>query len=205
VTLLYNLPPFRPSPDSAAPLSAADAAVRGRSRSEEAKAEAALLVNNVLALGGDEQRLRAAEHAARMGAVKALLAQGVPPQRNRAAGILLHVSGAGDPAAARALRACGAGAALEQCLLAPQAGGKGAAADELAAMRVRALMATVNMNAAADGARAARLFPAALSDSEATGSLAELLRHALAGAPLLGVAWRPADVLMPSPPNPPSH
>lgn len=59
---------------------------------ENVKAEAALLVNNVAAFGGDAVKVRIAGHAALMGAVKALLNNGAPRQRCRAAGILMHVS-----------------------------------------------------------------------------------------------------------------
>jgi len=67
------------------------------SSSDEAKSEAALLVNNLAALADEDLQCRLAGHTALIGALKSIVQYGGPVQQCRSAGALMHLSKARYP------------------------------------------------------------------------------------------------------------
>jgi hypothetical protein len=161
------------------------------SSSDDAKSEAALLVNNLAALADEDVQSRLAGHGALVGALKSIVQYGGPVQQCRSAGAFMHLSKAILPRGH--LRSSRVNEALDNTIRARLVD-KNPTSDQRATLGL-ATMAHINLMVG----NAGLLPPFQGSDSHNEVTLVQLLVELLISSvqqrALFGINWRLKDVL----------
>jgi len=161
------------------------------SSSDDAKSEAALLVNNLAALADEEVQSRLSGHAALVGALKSVVQYGGPVQQCRSAGAFMHLSKASIPR--EALRSSRANEALENTIRA-RIKDKNPTPDQRATLGL-ATMAHINLMAGSAALLPLFQGPDARFEASLVQLLIELLISSVQQRALFGINWRLKDVL----------
>ena len=161
------------------------------SSSDDAKSEAALLVNNLAALADEDVQSRLAGHVALVGALKSIVQYGGPVQQCRSAGAFMHLSKAVLPRGH--LRSSRVNEALDNTIRARLVD-TNPTSDQRATLGL-ATMAHINLMVG----NAGLLPPFQGSDSHNEVTLVQLLVELLISSvqqrALFGINWRLKDVL----------
>jgi len=159
------------------------------SSSNEAKSEAALLVNNLAALAHVDLQCRLAGHSALIGALKSIVQYGGPVQQCRSAGAFMHLSKASSSRGF--LKSCRADEALEKTIHARMQD-TDPTPDHRATLGL-ATMAFINLSSGNS-----TLLPRFLNPGNAEALvhlLVELVLSSVQQRALFGINWRLRDVL----------
>ena len=159
------------------------------SSSDEAKSEAALLVNNLAALAHVDLQCRLAGHSALVGALKSIVQYGGPVQQCRSAGVFMHLSKASS--ARVSLKMCRADEALEQTIRARMQD-TNPTPDHRATLGL-ATMAFINLSSG--NPTLLPRFPNPSSEESLVQLLVEIVVSSVQQRALFGINWRLKDVL----------
>ena len=156
---------------------------------DEAKSEAALLVNNLAALADEDVQCRLAGHTALVGALKSIVQYGGQVQQCRSAGAFMHLSKNSRPRAH--LKSCCANEALEKTI-------RARIEDQQPTNEQRATVALASMayiNLSSGNPELLPQFPNAKNRLFLVQLLVELLTSSVQQHAKYGINWRLKDLL----------